>query len=39
MRDIIVIVGTFAIIGFAAWGSVMEGKWLKKKINKKNHKQ
>lgn len=34
MKDIFVILGAFIAIGFAAWGTVLEAKWLKSKIKK-----
>lgn len=39
MKDILIILGTLIAMGFAAWGTVLEGKWMQDQIDKKNKKK
>ncbi|MDB1696151.1 hypothetical protein ABG980_02770 [Enterococcus casseliflavus] len=39
MKDIIVILVALISIGFAAWGTVVEGNWMKDQIKKNNDKK
>lgn len=39
MKDIIVILIALISFGFAAWGTVVEGNWMKDQIKKNNDKK
>ena len=39
MKDILVILFGLVSIGFAAWGTVVEGNWMKDQIKKNNDKK